>query len=168
MLIVGLMSGTSADGIDAALVDVEPSPEGLHVQTVAWTTLAYPDGLEARIVAVSDPTYGTVDEVCRLNAILGEWFARAARLVVEQAGLTLDDVDLVASHGQTIYHAVGRDEDVPSTLQIAAPAVIAERTGRTVVADFRPRDLAAGGEGALLTSFVADLLFPGPRLSRAL
>ena len=168
MIVVGLMSGTSADGVDAAVVAVERPDGQVQIKTLAATTLTYSPDVRAEVLAACSPETGTVDRICRLNALLGEWFARAALGAIEGAGLQPDAVDLIASHGQTIYHAVQPGEDPPSTLQIAEPAVIAERTGRTVVANFRPRDVAAGGQGAPLISYVDFLLFADDRRTRAL
>jgi anhydro-N-acetylmuramic acid kinase len=105
--------------------------------------------------------------VCELNALIGEAFAEAALAGAASAGLPLDAVDLVASHGQTVYHqvAAGRGR---ATLQLGAPAVIAERTGCTVAADFRPRDVAAGGQGAPLLPLLDALLCAHPEHTRAL
>ncbi|MBX6770185.1 MAG: anhydro-N-acetylmuramic acid kinase [Chloroflexi bacterium] len=168
MLIVGLMSGTSADGIDAAVIDLDHLQVGARFRIRGTAFLPYPSDLRAEILACCSPPSGTVDRICRLNALLGEWFARAALEVIERAGLRPDDVALIASHGQTVYHAVGPGADPPATLQIGEPAVIAERTGRTVVANFRPRDIAAGGQGAPLLSYVDYLLFAAPGRARAL
>jgi anhydro-N-acetylmuramic acid kinase len=168
--VIGLMSGTSADGVDAALVDVSTEGGRPHLRLVAWDTLAYPPGLRERILAMA--TGGSTEEVCHLNAYLGELFAEAATRVAEQAGTELRDVDLIGSHGQTIHHLpVPRQEGrhaVRSSLQIGEPAVIAERTGVTTIADFRPRDLAAGGEGAPLTPIVHHALFAHPDRGRVL
>jgi anhydro-N-acetylmuramic acid kinase len=161
------MSGTSADGIDAALVDVEDASGRPRAKTIAYTTVPYSPDIRNEILLASTPSTGTVDRICRLNVLLGEAFARAAHAVVDQAGLTFNDVDLIASHGQTIHHAVTPNQETSSTLQIGAPAVIAERSGRTVVADFRPRDVAAGGQGAPLASYVDYLLFADANAARA-
>jgi anhydro-N-acetylmuramic acid kinase len=116
-------------------------------------------------------TNGTVAEVCHLNAVLGEWFAKAAMNVLARARLRPSAVHLIGSHGQTIHH-LPKPIRVPglgpirSTLQIGEPAVIAERTGITTVADFRPRDVAAGGDGAPLTPYVHYLLLRDRRRSR--
>ena len=122
-----------------------------------------------RILAAA--TRGTVSEICHLNAVLGEWFAKAALRVMGQAGVKSSDVQVIGSHGQTVHHCpTPRREPglglIRSTLQIAEPAVIAERTGITTVADFRPRDLAAGGQGAPLTPYVHYLLLRDPRRAR--
>ncbi|WP_447973743.1 anhydro-N-acetylmuramic acid kinase [Nitrospira sp. Kam-Ns4a] len=169
MHVIGLMSGTSGDGVDAALVSIEGTGHDLKVAPLASLTLRYPPALRQRLLAAA--AGGTVAEVCHLNAVLGEWFARAARRVAARAGLRLADVHLIGSHGQTIHHLPNQVREpgvgwVRSTLQIAEPAVIAERTGLTTVADFRQRDLAAGGQGAPLTPYVHYLLFRDPGRSR--
>src|SRR5579884_2271583 len=106
MLIVGLMSGTSADGFDAAVIDVERAGDHLHASTLATSTLPFSHEVRSEILAACVPETGTVDRICRLNALLGEWLSRAALEVIGLAGLKPGDVDLIASHGQTIYHAV--------------------------------------------------------------
>jgi anhydro-N-acetylmuramic acid kinase len=168
MRVIGLMSGTSADGVDAALVEVTWADGRLRANPLATTNTPFAADLRSEILAVCDPATGTVDRICRLNARLGDIFARAAALVSEVAGISLADVDLIGSHGQTIYHAVGPGANPPSTLQIGEPSVIAERTGCTVVANFRSRDVAAGGQGAPLVSYVDYLLFSDPDRTRAL
>ena len=168
MRVIGLMSGTSADGVDAALVEVTWADGRLRANPLATTCTPFTDDLRFEILAACDPSTGTVDRICRLNARLGEVFARAAALVSDVAGVSLADIELIGSHGQTIYHAVGPGESHPSTLQIGEPSVIAERTGCTVVANFRARDIAAGGQGAPLVSYVDYLLFSDPERTRAL
>jgi anhydro-N-acetylmuramic acid kinase len=169
MRVVGLMSGTSADGVDAALVDITGRGRTLKARTLAAHTLAYPRSLQQRILSTS--VSGTVAEVCHLNALLGEWFANAALYVIRQGKLQPSDVALIGSHGQTVHHlphgihtpGVGA---IRSTLQIAEPAVIAERTGITTVANFRPRDIAAGGQGAPLAPAAHALLLKHTRRAR--
>lgn len=167
--VVGLMSGTSGDGVDAALVSISGTGLNLTVTPLAFCPTAYPATLRRRVLAVS--TGGTVAEVCHLNAVLGEWFAKAALRVIARAGLRPSDVQLIGSHGQTIHHLPRPIREpglgpIRSTLQIAEPSVIAERTGITTVADFRPRDVAAGGEGAPLTPYVHYLLLRDRQRSR--
>lgn len=169
MNVVGLMSGTSADGVDAALISIVRRKAGLHVEMVAFHSLPYPRSLQQRILSAS--VSGTVADICHLNALLGEWFADAALGVIRSAALTTEDVDLIGSHGQTVHHLPAGIKDtgvgaIRSTLQIAEPAVITERTGITTVANFRPRDIAAGGQGAPLTPGVHALLFRHLRRAR--
>ncbi len=169
MKVIGLMSGTSSDGVDAALVEIHGRGQKLSVRSLAFYSLPYSRSLRTRILAAS--MEGHVADICHLNATLGELFAKAALGVIERAGLRPADVRLIGSHGQTVHHLPkGRREPgvglIRSTLQIAEPAIIAERTGITTVANFRPRDIAAGGEGAPLTPYVHHLLFRHPRRSR--
>lgn len=171
-LIVGLMSGTSADGVDAALVEVEGAGAGTRARLVAFTCLPYPSALKAEVLALCDAATGRVDQVCRMNALLGEWFAAAARRVVEEAGLRMTDVDLIGSHGQTVHHLPDPVEmhgyAVRATLQVGDPCVIAERTGVVTVGDFRVRDVAAGGQGAPLVPLVDYLLYRSETSGRAM
>ncbi len=169
MNVIGLMSGTSGDGVDAALVRIQGRGHALRVEPLAFRPHPYPASLQRRIVEAS--TSGTVAEICHLNALLGELFAEAALGVIQKAGLRPGDIHLIGSHGQTVHHLPKGIREpgiglVRSTLQIAAPAVIAERTGVTTVSDFRSRDLAAGGEGAPLTPYAHYLLLRHPRRSR--
>jgi len=168
MYVLGLMSGTSADGVDAALVDIRGTGHDLKIKLKTFRTFPYPTVFRERLVQAM--TGGTVEDVCHLNGALGEWFTRAAMKVLKAAGLPPRRVALIGSHGQTLHHLPKPRREpvigpVRSTLQLGAPAVIAERTGITTVADFRSRDMAAGGEGAPLTPYLHFLLFR--HLSRA-
>ncbi len=169
MLVVGLMSGTSGDGVDAALVEITGRGSTLKAKTLAAHTVAYPRSLQQRILSAS--VSGTVAEVCHLNVLLGEWFAKAALRVIKQAKRQPGKVALVGSHGQTLHHLphgipVPGIGTIRSTLQIAEPAVIAERTGITTVANFRTRDMAAGGQGAPLAPVAHALLMKHARRAR--
>jgi anhydro-N-acetylmuramic acid kinase len=157
--IVGLMSGTSLDGIDAALVDISGTGTDTQVTLRAFLTHPFLAGLREQI---EETLNGTVEDVCVLNVLFGEASADAVKAVVDKAGIPMSAVDLVASHGQTVYHVDRSHGAVPSTLQIGEGAVIAERTGRIVVSDFRPRDIAAGGGGAPLVAYVDHCLFAKP------
>jgi len=159
--VVGLISGTSIDGIDAAVVEVARRPDGVTVQTRAAFTREYPSPERERILALCRPDAPLAD-VCAANVDLAEWFAEAALGAIERAGLAAADCDLIASHGQTIWHIPGH-----STLQIGEAAVIAERTGLPVVSNFRPRDIAAGGQGAPLVSYLDYLVLRDRAFSRA-
>ncbi|HSD51185.1 MAG TPA: anhydro-N-acetylmuramic acid kinase [Candidatus Methylomirabilis sp.] len=164
------MSGTSADGVDAALVEIAPGDAKPPIRLLAYETVPYPSGLRERILAVASG--GSTEDVCHLNAYLGELFAEAAVQVARKAGVPLADVSLIGSHGQTIHHLPAPRQEGPravrSTLQIGEAAVIAERTGVTTIADFRPRDVAAGGEGAPLTPIVHYAFFSHPERGRVI
>jgi anhydro-N-acetylmuramic acid kinase len=167
MIIVGLISGTSADGIDAAVCEITGAPPSLRARIRHAITYPYPDGLQRRIHRACQPEHSPVDALCELNADLGAHFAAAALRAIDGAGLTAADVDLIGSHGQTVWHMVQPDGRVSSTLQIGEAAVIAERTGITTVSSFRTRDVAAGGQGAPLTSYLDWLLLRHPDHWRA-
>lgn len=140
---IGLMSGTSMDGIDAVLV----SFNGHSLEVHAAKTLSYPDDLRHRLLAVSQ-NQGTPDEIGELDTLTGALFADAACQVIEASEISPTSIRAIGSHGQTIRHQpLG---SAPFSIQIGNPSVIAERTGITTVADFRRRDMAAGGQGAPL------------------
>ena len=155
-VIVGLMSGTSLDGIDAALCRVAGSGRDTRVELLEFTTCPFPEAVRARVRRAMT---GTVQDVCEVNVLVGEVLAAAAEQVVEQAGIGWEEVDVIASHGQTLWHVDPSQGGTPSTLQVGEGSVLAERTGRIVVCDFRPRDIAAGGRGAPLVSYVDHCLF---------
>jgi anhydro-N-acetylmuramic acid kinase len=164
-LAVGLMSGTSMDGVDAALVRLTGPAEQPRVRLRAFVTLPYPPEVKQWVLRVALGDQSTAGEVSQLNFLLGELFANAALRVCRLAHISPQRVSVIGSHGQTIYHQ-GRPELIPghraavgpNTLQIAEPAVIAEQTGVPVVADFRTADMAAGGQGAPLVPMVDYLL----------
>ena len=167
MLIVGLMSGTSLDGVDAALVEIE----GESVETLAWRvvhTCTVPYAEERRSSIHGAILAGSAELLCDLDADLGEWLAEAATRVCEEAGVARTDVAAIGSHGQTVWHRPPSGGRRGATLQLGDPATIAERTGCPVVSDFRTRDLAAGGHGAPLVPWVDQVLFSVPGRGRAL
>lgn len=165
MNVLGLMSGTSVDGIEAALVRFEESGGVVQLALLAHSSHPMPPAVRAEALDVIPPGEGSTRRVCALDFAIGEAFAAAARAAIEAAGVP---VDLIASHGQTVYHLVDEATgQVEATLQVGHPAIIAERVGVTVAADFRPRDVAAGGQGAPLVSLFDVLLFRDPNLTRA-
>jgi anhydro-N-acetylmuramic acid kinase len=168
MLVIGLISGTSADGIDAAVVEIDGAPPLLSVALRSFTFVPYSAQQRQQIFSLFDPQTSRVDRICQMNFAVGEWFASAALQAMSASGLPAEQIDLIGSHGQTIYHCMEPDAPVRSTLQIGEPAVIAERTGITVVADFRVADVAAGGQGAPLVSYVDWLLYRHPGKRRGL
>ncbi len=156
-LAIGLMSGTSRDGVSAALVRFR----GRSFRLLGYSTTPYPKPIVATLHRLH--TLG-VAELSRLNVEIGEAFADAALRLMRRHRLAPRRVRVIGSHGQTIYH--GPHDHPPSTWQIGDPSVVAERTGVSVVADFRPRDVAAGGEGAPLVPFF-DHYFYGDGLVTA-
>jgi len=169
--VIGLMSGTSADGIDAALCHISGTGETLRAEVVAFRCYPFEPSLRRELMALFTPD-APVGEVCATNVLLGRRFAEAALDLARESGV--GEVDLIASHGQTICHLPemgdgGRGYARPTggaTLQIGEPAVIAELTGVMVVADFRPRDMAAGGQGAPLVPYADWVLFRHPEKTR--
>jgi anhydro-N-acetylmuramic acid kinase len=166
LLVIGLMSGTSLDGIDAALVELEGSPARPDWRLRAFLDVPYSP--EQRAAIHDAISAGSAAQICRLHADLGEWFADAVLRLCSEAGVNTADVAAVGSHGQTIWHEPPRDGRRGATLQIGCAATIAERTGIPVVCDFRARDLAAGGEGAPLVPWVDRLLFSHDERRRVL
>jgi anhydro-N-acetylmuramic acid kinase len=162
-LIIGITSGTSADGVDAVLVHARGSGERLSWRLLRHETLQYSVKVRDLILRCAEPGSGDTASVCRLNVLLGELFARAAVHVAAQAGIDLAGVDLIGSHGQTVQNLPQpltiTGIAVRATLQVGEPAVIAERTGVTTIAHFRARDVAAGGQGSPLLSYVDFILF---------
>lgn len=161
--VVGIMSGTSVDGIDAAVVEIAGRSGSIRVKQLAFLNRPYPPAVRRQIFALFQPEEATVDKVGYMNFLLGELYAEAAQAVVQEAGLRPEEVDLIGSHGQTIWHApVPQDRDgypIRYTVQIGEGAVIAARTGIPTVSDFRVADMAWGGQGAPLVPFTEYLLY---------
>ncbi len=164
MIVVGLMSGTSADGIDAAVMRLDGAPPSLHWELLNHLHTSYTSEFQEKILAASRQPSSSSETICQLNFELGEAFAQAGITAIEAAGFQLHQVDLIGSHGQTIWHHP--DKKNLSTLQIGEPAVIAERTGLPVFSNFRARDMAAGGQGAPLTAYVDAVLLRHPQKTR--
>jgi anhydro-N-acetylmuramic acid kinase len=171
-LIIGLMSGTSLDGIDAVLLEVGGSGIRTSYRQLAFISHPYPPGVREMILRNSTADSSSVEEIARLNFLLGEFFADAAAHVTTRAGRMLSDVDLIGSHGQTIHHLPNwwrfAGKRIRATLQIGDPSVIAKRTGIPTVGDFRVGDVALGGQGAPLVPYVDYLLFRSRTRSRGL
>jgi anhydro-N-acetylmuramic acid kinase len=165
--VAGLMSGTSADGIDVAIVDITSSSR----RVAGCGMYPYPAAVRQAIFRLFDPKTSGVDDICHYNFLLGRLFAQALIKTCQKQKIPLESIDLIGSHGQTVYHIpdgrpYGRD-NIRSTLQIGEPSIIAELTGITTVGDFRPRDIACGGQGAPLVPFTDYILFGHKRYHRA-
>ena len=158
MRVIGLMSGTSYDAIDAAAADLRLDGDRLVLTPLGMLSQPYPDELRAAIAAALPPAPTSMEQVCRLDTGIGQAFAVVARQAVEQ--LCGGYADLIVSHGQTMFHWVDGDA-VRGTLQLGQPAWIAEATGVPVVSDLRARDVAAGGQGAPLVSIIDVLWLRG-------
>jgi anhydro-N-acetylmuramic acid kinase len=156
--VVGLISGTSADGVSAAVTEITGTGLEAGMRVLGYGTYPYPQELKETVFELFRPETSTVDRICEMNFVLGEFFAECALRVIGGCGLTPGEVDLIGSHGQTIHHLPGPREisgySARSTLQIGEAAVIAERTGIPTVADFRKADIVAGWEGAPLTPYL--------------
>ncbi len=171
-LVLGMMSGTSADGIDVALVRIAPgrlSAEKIRLQ--GYVSIPYPRSVRSTFLRLADGGSTSTREISQLNFLIGELFARAALAACRRFRISPSRISLIGSHGQTIYHQgkPARFLDasrVAATLQIGEPAVIAERTGIVTVGDFRVADIAAGGQGAPLAPYVDYLLYRHPRVGR--
>ncbi|MGW5192392.1 anhydro-N-acetylmuramic acid kinase [Kribbella sp. NPDC004138] len=158
MRVIGLMSGTSYDAIDAAAADLRLKGDELVLTPLGMLSQPYPDELRAAVAAALPPASTSMEDVCRLDTGIGQAFAAVARQAVEQ--LCGGSADLVVSHGQTMFHWVDGGA-VRGTLQLGQPAWIAEATGLPVVSDLRARDVAAGGQGAPLVSIIDVLWLRG-------
>lgn len=155
--VVGLMSGTSADGIDAVLVEIKGNGKRTRIRQLAFQTYPYPKGYKQFLLKNSIALTARLDDVTRLNMLVARFFADSTKNIVRKAGRQLHDIDLIGSHGQTIHHlpvtAKLFGKNVRATLQIGDPAVIAKLTGVVTVGDFRTGDVAVGGTGAPLVPY---------------
>ncbi len=167
MIVLGMMSGTSGDGIDTAIVEIFGIPPEVEWRLLHHDHYPFPKEIRDEIFACFRPETGSVDRLCKLNFALSEEYARAALASIAKAGMKPEDIDLIGNHGQTLWH-IPAGQPHSSTLQIGDPSVIAERTGIAVVSNFRTADMAAGGNGAPLVSFADNILFRAPGKVRAL
>lgn len=166
MIVIGLMSGTSVDGIDAAVVRLDGRPPSLEWEVLGHSHLSFAPGMRTEIFSCFRPETSSVNSLCRLNFALGQAFGAAALDAARDAGLSMAEVDLIGSHGQTLWHEPPVD-GMGSTLQLGEPGVIAEMTRVPVVSNFRTRDMAAGGQGAPLVPLADWLLLSHPTEIRA-
>ena len=170
--IVGLMSGTSLDGVDAALILVSGTGQSLKVQSEGFISIPYPESLKHRLLANCSPETSSVKEISQLNVRLAHIYAETVHALLAAHTVSLDQIDAIGSHGQTIFHVPQQEEcagiAISSTLQIGDPSTLACLLGKTVVGDFRLADMAAGGQGAPLASYFDYMYFTDAVESRAL
>ncbi len=170
MLVLGMMSGTSADGIDVALARISGAPPNLNAKLLGHTSVKFPAAVRKEILRIAEQHPITAGALSQLNFRLGEVFAEAAIVACRKLRIAPKKIALIGSHGQTIFHQgktvnfLGRR--TASTLQIGDPAIIAAYTGITTVGDFRPADIALGGQGAPLVPYADYLLYRHPKLGR--
>jgi len=164
------MSGTSADGIDAALVRIRGSGKTTRIKLIAHQTYAFPRNQREFILRNSLPGSGSVDILCELNIALAYLFADAVRKIARKARVSLHAIDLIGSHGQTVHHMPQRRmmlrKKVRSTLQIGDPSTIAKLTRIPTVGDFRTADMAVGGQGAPLVPLYDYMMFRSKKRNR--
>ena len=170
MLVLGLMSGTSADGIDVALARISGAPPRLNAKLLGHASSKFPRALRKEILCVAEQQPVCAGTLSQLNFRLGELFADAALSACRKFRVQPSNINLIGSHGQTIFHQ-GRPakflgKPTASTFQIGDPSVIAARTGITTIGDFRPADMALGGQGAPLVPYVDYLLYRHAKLGR--
>ncbi|AIQ12018.1 anhydro-N-acetylmuramic acid kinase [Paenibacillus durus] len=170
--VLGLMSGTSLDGIDAAIVSIEGAGLAAKAKLLHYYSVPYDEALRERLKELCTTERSSVDLVCGMNVYLAEKFAEASIAAVHSAGMEMEEIDLISSHGQTVWHIPEEDAvdayKVRSTLQLGDLSVLAKRTGRPVVGDFRPADMAVGGQGAPLAPYGDLILFRHPSKGRLL
>ncbi len=170
MLVLGMMSGTSADGIDVSLARISGVPPNLNAKLLAHTSSTFPSALREEILRVAEQQPITAGALSQLNFRLGELFANAVLAACREFRISPKKIALIGSHGQTIFHQgepvnfLG--QPTASTLQIGEPAIIAAHTGITTVGDFRPADMALGGQGAPLVPYADYLLYRHEKLGR--
>jgi len=170
MLVMGMMSGTSADGIDVALAEVNGAPPKLRTELVNHTSRRMPDALRKEVLRIAEGAVCTSGDISQLNFRLGMAFADAAVNACREFRVALSRVKVIGSHGQTIFHQ-GRvvpflGKATASTMQIGEPAVIAAETGIPTVGDFRVADMAVGGQGAPLVPYADYLLYRHEEIGR--
>ncbi len=167
MKVAGLMSGTSLDGVDVAVLEVRgDDPEHVSTRMVAFATAVHPDALRSRLLRALE--LGGPQELAHLHRELGRAFGRALKELLARTGIPAGEVAAVGSHGQTVWHAPPGEDEVGATLQLGCPHTLAEETGVPVVSDFRSRDVAAGGHGAPLVPWPDWVLLRRPGRGRAL
>ncbi len=171
-LVIGLMSGTSLDGIDTALVEITGSGRGTQLRQLAFNTTPFPKGFKEFALRNSQTGTSDVADIARLNFLIAQFYADAVDDLCTRSGVRKEDVDLIGSHGQTIHHLPQRTDmfgkSVAATLQIGDPSVLAKLSGVLTVGDFRVGDVALGGQGAPLVPYFDYVMFRSEGATRGL
>lgn len=171
-IVLGLMSGTSLNGIDAALVEIENSGIDTKLKLKGFIEYPFPEGFKDYVLKNSFPETSRVDDICRLNFLIPQIYNTAIDELCKQINFDKNDIDLIGSHGQTIYHLPGEKKqfgyNASSTLQIGDPSVLAKLTGITTVGNFRVGDMALGGQGAPLVPYFDFIVFHSDLQNRLL
>ncbi len=170
--VIGLMSGTSLDGVDCVLCKIKNSGVETKIKVINFITFPFPKGLKGVLIENSTPGKGNVSEISKLNFLLAHIYTDAVKAITKKSKIGLNKIDLIGSHGQTIQHLPQKENyfgyKFGTTLQIGDPSVIAKLTGITTVGDFRPGDMALSGEGAPLVPYFDYLLFNSKNKNRTL
>jgi anhydro-N-acetylmuramic acid kinase len=168
-LTIGMISGTSLDGIDVAICHIDGHAQQAAIELVAFDTVPYAPAVREELLNLYEDATNAIARICSMNVVIGQAFAHAAVQALEANGLSADDVVLAGSHGQTVWHQPEGDSDliVPSTLQVGEASVIAAALNCAVVSDFRVADMAVGGQGAPLAAYLDWAAFGDAHLNRA-
>ncbi len=170
--VLGLMSGTSLDGIDICLIEITGNSFNTKFELIAYDEFPFPEGYKEFTLKNSIAGSGTVDDICKLNFVIARIYAKVVSDFLNKYKIKKEEIDLIGTHGQTIHHLPNEDKlfefSTTSTLQLGDPSVLAKLTGIITIGDFRPSDIALGGQGAPLVPFFDYLLFSAPDKNRAL
>ena len=171
-LVLGLMSGTSLDGIDIALVKIKGNGTNTQLELIAYKEYPFPEGFKEFVLANSLTNNSNVTDICKINFLVPRIYADAIDKFCIEFNINKTDIDLIGSHGQTIHHLPKKEFmfgfSTASTLQVGDPSVLAKLTGILTVGDFRPADIALGGEGAPLVPYFDYIMFSSNTFNRAL
>jgi anhydro-N-acetylmuramic acid kinase len=171
-LVIGVLSGTSVDAVDIVLIKFKGKGENVSLKVLEYKEYKIPSGIREFVLKVSHKESGSVDDVCRLNFILGKFYSNCINKFLEQNNLRSDKIDVIGSHGQTIHHLPVTENfkgiKYKSTLQIGDPSVIANQTGIITIGDFRTADVALDGGGAPLVPYLDFVLFRSNKINRIL
>ncbi|MAT60027.1 MAG: anhydro-N-acetylmuramic acid kinase [Ignavibacteriae bacterium] len=170
--VIGLMSGTSIDAVDVALIEINGSGVNTKLNLIGYLEYSYPDGFKELVLRNSTKDSSNVEEICRLNFLIPQFYNDAIDKLCNHIGFDKNEIDLIGSHGQTIHHLPAKqflfDKNSASTLQIGDPSVLAKLSGIITVGDFRVGDVALGGQGAPLVPYFDFIIFHSNEKSRAL